>query len=54
MTCPEVTLNCLVLIWSTTDNPDQVHVDHMNSGNGTDVVFLGATDVSVACSLHLE
>ena len=37
-----------MLLLSTTDNPDQVHVGLINSDDDrTVVLFLGATDVSV-------
>ena len=48
VTCPDVSLNCLVLLLSTTDNPDQVHVGLINSEDDRTVVLSpGATDVSV-------
>ena len=48
VTCPDESLNCLVLLLSTTDNPDQVHVGLINSDDGRTVVLSpGATDVSV-------
>ena len=48
VTCPDVSLNCLVLLLSITDNPDQVHVGFINSDdNRTVVLSPGATDVSV-------
>ena len=48
VTCPDVSLNCLVLLLSTTDNPDQVHVGLINSDDNRTVAFSpGATDVSV-------
>ena len=48
VTCSDVTLKCLVLVWSTTDNPDQVHVSLIDSDDDRTVVLsLGATDVSV-------
>ena len=48
VTCPDESLNCLVLVQSTTDNPDQVHVGLINSDDDRTVVLSpGATDVSV-------
>ena len=48
VTCPDESLNCLVLVHSTTDNPDQVHVGLINSDDDRTVVLSpGATDVSV-------
>ena len=48
VTCPDVSLNCLVLLLSTTDNPDLVHIGLINSDdNRTVVLSSGATDVSV-------
>ena len=50
VTCPDVSLNCLVLVWSTTDNPDRVHVGLINSDDDRTVVLSltpEATDVSV-------
>ena len=48
VTCPDDSLNCLVLLLSTTDNPDQVHVGLINSDDDrTVVLFPGATEVSV-------
>ena len=48
VTCPDVSLNCLVLLLSTSDNPDQVHVGVINSDDDRTVILSpGATDVSV-------
>ena len=48
VTCPDDSLNCLLLVHSTTDNPDQVHVGVINSDDDRTVVLSpGATDVSV-------
>ena len=48
VTCPDESLNCLVLVWSTTDNPGQVHVSHINSDDDRTVVLSpGTTDMPV-------
>ena len=44
VTCPDVSLNCLVLIWSTTDNPDQVHVGLIDSDDDRTVVLSLTTE----------
>ena len=48
VTCPDVSLNCLVLVKSTTDSTDRVNVGHINTSNRTVVLSPGATDVFVA------
>ena len=49
VTCPDVSLNCLVLVQSTTDNPEQVHVGLINFDDDRTVVLSpGVTEVSVA------
>ena len=53
--CPDVTLNCLVLVWSTTDDPDQVHVGLINSDDDRTVVLsLTPEATDVCCGVHLE
>ena len=48
VTCPDVSLNCLVLVQSTTNNPDEVHVGHINSSEDRTIVLSpGTTNVSV-------